>query len=351
MPCPGADPVEGNDSLYECIYCRTRGDRDGFNREHVLSDAFGAFKHALVLRQYVCRGCNKYYGDNIERELTRDAFEAILRYQKGIKKPGDGTIKLSYVEFTVPDDGSAWSGVRLQLAGNAGNVVFRPSAQVGAFHDISARWTQLTTAEVDSGVLEQYPHFKKKGVKLRIFAASPEEHNLVIAKLAEHGINYKQSSGLQAPDDMLGSGGSEVEVAFTLNMNIRRCIAKYALNYLACTCNSGFTLAPEFDAVREFARYGKMPDYQMVRAHFNPILADDAQTRRQTDGHLIVLSWDDMHQLLTCRVSIFNHITYDVVLCRKLKSALWRPIRSGHHYDLFDMTVRPLRGLPRNLAR
>ncbi len=165
---------------------------------------------------------------------------------------------------------------------------------------------------------------------------------MVVAKLAEHGINYTQAGSLPHADEVLGSGGSEVEVSFTLNTNIRRCIAKYALNYPACVCNSRFTLAREFDAVREFARNGRLPDYQLVRSHFNPILADDEQTSRQTDGHLIVLSWDDTLQVLTCQVSIFNYITYDVVLCRQLTTALWRPIRSGHHYDLLDMTVRSL---------
>ena len=52
-------------------------------------------------------------------------------------------------------------------------------------------------------------------------------------------------------------------------MNIRRCIAKYALNYLylACVCNSGFALTPEFDAVRDFARYAAVPEYPIVRSH------------------------------------------------------------------------------------
>jgi hypothetical protein len=348
MPCPAAEPVAGNDSLYECIYCRDRSDRDAFNREHVLSDAFGAFKDALVLHQYVCKGCNQFFADGIERELTRDAFEAILRYQKGMKKPREGAIRISYAEFTVPD-GNIWAGIHLQLAGNEGNVVFRPSPQVGAADD-GDKWKYLTLPEIESGLLEQHAYFKKKGVALRIFAADRTDHDLIVQKLADHGINYEQDGELQTPHDMLGDSGSEVEVVFTLNKNLRRCIAKYALNYLACVCNSKFTLAPEFDCVREFARYGKTPDYAMVRSHFTPILADDEPTRRQTDGHIIVMSWGNSLQVLTCQVSIFNYITYDVVLCRELKSALWRPVRSGHHYDIADMTVRPLVGISKNLG-
>ena len=93
-----------------------------------------------------------------------------------------------------------------------------------------------------------------------------------------------------------------------------------------------------------------MPDYGMVKSHFNPILADDEPAKRQTEGHLIAMSWDNALQVLTCQLSIFNYITYDVVLCRDLKSALWRPIRSGHHYDLIDRIVRPLMGVPMGLT-
>ena len=151
MPCPGADPVEGRDSVYECIYCRTQAGLEAFNREHVLSDALGTFKDALVLHRYVCKKCKiQFFANGIERELTRDAFEAILRYQKGIKKPGQGSIRLSYVEFNVPP-GTAWSGVHLQLAGNAGSVLFRPTTQVGALDEATDRWIYLTTTEIDSG--------------------------------------------------------------------------------------------------------------------------------------------------------------------------------------------------------
>ena len=348
MPCPSAQTVEGHDSLYECIYCRRRADASAFNREHVLSEAFGKFKNALVLHEFVCRDCNRFYGDGIERELTRDAFEAMLRYQKHVKRPDDGPIRMQHVEVTVPEGGAS-AGVRLQLTGVAGDVSFRPAPQVGALDD-DGKWVYLTAWEIDSGLLEQHPHFRRKGVQLRIFAANPGEHSLLVDKLASHGVNYSQSGSLTTADQLLGTCGSEVEVAFTLNQNVRRCIAKYALNYLACTCNSRFTLAPEFDAVREFARYGKLPGYPMVRAHFGPILALDQPTLRQTDGHLIVVSWDNSLNSLTCQVSAFNYVTYDVVLCRELKSAVWRPIRSGHHYDIFDMTVRPITGISKSIA-
>ena len=63
------------------------------------------------------------------------------------------------------------SGVRLHLPGNAGNVLFRPSAQAGALDEATGRWTYLSSTEIDSGLLDENPHFREKGAELRIFAA------------------------------------------------------------------------------------------------------------------------------------------------------------------------------------
>src|SRR5437773_10923451 len=41
--------------IHQCIYCLCHVPVGEFNREHVLSKAFGAFKHAPVLHRCVCR--------------------------------------------------------------------------------------------------------------------------------------------------------------------------------------------------------------------------------------------------------------------------------------------------------
>src|SRR5947209_6909412 len=72
----------------------------------------------------------------------------------------------------------------------------------------------------------------------------------------------------------------------------------------------------------------------MVKSHFNPILADDEPAKRQTDGHLTAMSWENTIQVLTCQVSTFNYSTYDVVLWRELDAAsAARMIQSGLKFD------------------
>jgi hypothetical protein len=347
MPCEDAHPIDGSRSAYQCIYCPHQSGKDGFTREHVLSEAFGKFKQTLVLHRYVCAGCNEFFANGSELLLTRNAFEGFVRYQTGIKKAQPGAVRLSQVEFEMPPTG-AWAGVRLRLVGRDGGVVFCPDAQLGYFSDSRQRWIYVTEPEIDGGTLAEHPEAKKKGVLFRLFASTADAHDALISKLTSWGINYTQNGQLGTVYDMLGESEDLVAVTFTLNKSIWRCIAKYALNYLACGRGNRFACLPDFDAVRKYARYGTEPGYSLIGSGFTPILQDDEADMRQTKGHLITLSWDGSGQNLFCDVSIFNQITYRVLLCRGF-TGLWRPIRNGHHYDLRDMSVKPLLGISKSL--
>ena len=102
--------------------------------------------------------------------------------------------------------------------------------------------------------------------------------------------------------------------------------------------------------MRQFVRFGTVPSYPLVDVSLTPILQDDQQALRQTDGHLLTLSWDKSFLDLIGQVSLFNQLTYRVSLCRQFGHALWRPIRSGHHYDLATKKIKPLFGFSRELA-
>jgi hypothetical protein len=60
----------------KCIYCLHDVPPEGFNTEHVILEAFGKFKSNLTLNKVVCRACNQFFGDHIDRILARDSFEA-----------------------------------------------------------------------------------------------------------------------------------------------------------------------------------------------------------------------------------------------------------------------------------
>ena len=338
----------GKRPQYDCIYCLRRLDGKDFNREHVLSDAFGAFRKALVLHYCVCRECNQFFADQLEVQFARGAFEGMLRYRTGLKTPPEGALHLRCVELAIPEGNEEWSGVRLKLMNEGGGLRVSLIAQAAFFDQRQERWVHVTEDEIDGGFLTRRPELKKG--EIRIFARSAEEDRSVISRLREHGVNFQNERRLEPPKGLLEAAEMEVEVTLRVNQGIRRCVAKYAFNYLASVCGREFVLGADFDVVRQFIRYGNVPPYPLVVAGSEPILFDDRPTIRQTNGHLLTLGWGKSLGDLVGEVSIFNSVTYRVSLCRDFSGNVWIPIRSGVHYDIGRKIVMPLIGFPKDLV-
>ena len=334
-------------ATHRCIYCLRRLGAHKFNREHVISEAFGAFSRAPVLHHCVCQECNQFFGDQLEVRFARGAFEGLLRYQNGVRTPPAGALKLRYVELAVPPGRGDWSGVRLKLLNEDDGLRVSLIPQAAFFDQDQKRWVHVTVDEIDSGLLTKRLDLKKS--QIRIYARSSDEHSAIVSKLSEHGVNFQRAGDLQPPEGLLETPEMEVEVTITVNRGIRRCIAKYAFNYLALVRGNEFVMARDFDAVRRFVRYGGVPPYPLVVPSSRPILHNDRPSARQTYGHLLTLSWTGSLSDLLGQVSLFNSITYRVSLCRQF-SGLWVPIRSGLHYDLERKIVEPLMGFSKELV-
>jgi len=329
-------------ATHVCVYCLRRLTDADFNREHVLSEAFGTFNNAQVLHHSVCRECNQFFGDELEVRFARGAFEGMLRYQNGVKTPEIGAVHLPYVAFTVPD-GNDWSGVRLSLMNDESGLRVQLIPQVAFFDSSQGRWVHVTGVEIDAGWLSNRADLKKS--QMRIYAGSPEDLEIMALKLSENGVNFRKAGDLLPPQGLLKDSQIWVEITFTINQGIRRCVAKYAFNHLVLACGAEFVLGPDFDMIRRFIRHGGPTPYPTVVETFRPILHDDLPSARQTNGHLLTLSWAPSGFDLVGQVSLFNYITYEVSLCRHYSGALWRPIRSGLYYDVERKIVRPLRGV------
>ncbi len=59
-------------------------------------------------------------------------------------------------------------------------------------------------------------------------------------------------------------------------------------------------------------------------------------------GHLLTVNWAASGVDLVGQVSLFNSVTYAVSLASGYKGAVWRPVRSGLHFNLQTRTVEPL---------
>jgi hypothetical protein len=263
----------------------------------------------------------------------------MLRYQSGAKTPDREMLRLRYVEFTLPE-GSAWSGVRLNLAWRDGRLVVDLINQAALFDRAMSRWVHYSDTELEAGPPSRMAALDTKNA--RIYGRSAEDRDRLLALLAKHGITFGKLEDMSPPAGLFDGGDIEVEVTFTINKGIRRCMAKYAFNFLASVVGPAFVLESDFDVIRRFIRYGDTPGYDLVRERFGPILRADSPTRRQTSGHLLTVSWGASAVDLVGQVSLFNSVKYSVSLARNYSGALWRPVRSGLHFNPRDRTIQPL---------
>src|ERR1041385_562230 len=322
-----------------CIYCRHKLPKTAFTREHVLSEAFGKFKQTPVLHHSVCAECNQYFGNALEVRFARGAFEGMLRYKRGIMKPKRENVVMRYVELTVPE-GAEWGGVRLDLAWRSGRLVVDLHSQVACREKGSERWVHITSDELTDEIRRRKPELDTSTA--RFYARSAKDREGLLAKLAAIGITFSKLDDMVPPKNLFDGSDVTVEITFTVNKGIRRCIAKYAFNHLALVTGKAFVLEADFDPIRRFIRYGEEAPYDLVVERYGPILPDDSRSRRQTGGHLMTLNWGATGLDLVGQVSLFNSITYNVSLARHYCGPLWRPIRNGLHFNIRKMCVEPM---------
>jgi hypothetical protein len=322
----------------KCIYCLQDVAPEGFNTEHVISRAFGTFENNLTLTDMVCCTCNQFFGDNLERAFARDSFEAYDRIHRGVIPPSAIEVwPQDRLTFTAALTGE-WSGLRLRLVASGDGLTVEPLPQVGLPRRDNAGWVYLTEPELADSDRELPREYDRHG-QIRIIAPSAKVQDRLIDLLAQRGIQFRAEGEFAPPN--AETGEIEVYVNTRIDPIIKRCIAKMVFNYLARVTDREFVLLPAFDSVRAYIRHGASPGYLLVDADDTPILADDRRTLRQTDGHLVTVNWTPDNRHVVGQLSLFNRARYRVNLARGF-SGLWRPIRSGHHFDIDTRRISPL---------
>ena len=310
--------------LHECIYCRRRLPSDEFNREHVLSQAFGHFKDTLVLHDTVCWDCNSYFDKQLEVRFTRGAVETLLRIDTGLKEVPKDPIKLRFVEVTFPP-GHDWHGVRLgvRMEDKLRIHLFR---QAAFLEKATSRWVYLTSYELEHGALADQSRFDLANT--RIFGSSESERAAMLSQLADLGITFNNTKDIETTSGPFDGRDLEVEITFTVNKGIRRCVAKYVFNYLAHECGRRFVLGTDFDGIRRFIRYGEVTGTDLVLENKN------LNTREWFNGdadepktHALSVCWGQNDSVIGW-VSLFGCMSYTILLAQRYRS-LWMRYRAA----------------------
>lgn len=71
-----------------------------FNKEHAIPKSFGTFGTQSPTLQIVCENCNQYFGNTIDRELTRSGLN-VHKFLSGNKKTlkAQKILKISHSRF------------------------------------------------------------------------------------------------------------------------------------------------------------------------------------------------------------------------------------------------------------
>jgi hypothetical protein len=161
----------------------------------------------------------------------------------------------------------------------------------------------------------------------------------------DRGISLGQRESLLPPDAIL-QPNIRVVIEGQIDAKTWRAIAKIAFNYLTFHEGAQYVLADRFDPIRDFIT-GIRTDRAMVRLLNAPILAQETNHWRAFEGHLVAYQTEG--KSLRGKVSLYNSITYDVMLCADL--GLYYRLNNGHAFDPIDHQVTQLRNLPFQVLR
>lgn len=323
--------------MIPCLYCGEKKPKDGFNREHVIPQAFGLFRQNFVLK-IVCRDCNSYFGNNLDNVLSRDSMEGVQRFESGLQTPtpkhrlGRGkrvkpTLRGQYegalLEWVQPQDGSP-------------GLVIQPLPQIGVAKDKAGPFTWYTLHEMPT-LAELRESGIGKEFWLRPWNCTEEEARQV---LREKG--FSDEIAFEPPEEGVvfePYSAAEISVSGVIDDITARAIAKIAFNYLAFHF-PGVARSAACESIRRFIRYGGDNWRKHVRVT-NERMVKNVPENVQLYVHLVAATWERNPGRLIGQVSLFNWVHYKVLLGTTF---LVQPefVRMGHSFDPANNVIMPL---------
>jgi hypothetical protein len=240
--------------LRQCVYCLRLLPLSAFSGvDHVIPRTLGTFENNFTL-DCVCAECNHGLGSGVEWILAQGSLEAVLAIQYGIRPAAEAARLLrDRVSLEYPE--GEYSGLQLGFIDRDGELVIGPVAQVGLARRTGCGFRFFTERELAR--LRAIPGDVDPNGEKRIIAMSERDAQRLIALLGHRGISYRHIGSLSAPP---GWGQVQASLDFTVDVMVRRCVAKIAFNYLAYVMahatappDPEFVYRRDFDTIRFLA--------------------------------------------------------------------------------------------------
>lgn len=240
-----------------------------------------------------------------------------------------------------------------KYSGVPGETDLEPALQVGFYHTERQLPDYFEPQNIPTAKeLKALGYDISRERTIILMARTEQEMALLLKALKDKGMNVQPTKEMDWPKSVETKNQTWTRGIITVDQIIQRGFCKIAFNYLAYTQGREFALHENFNAVREFIRYGCGDSKEYFFANQPPILHNDKLFRkrgidaRETEGHLLVLEWRGSD--LVALVSFFNHTTYLIRLVKHF-SGIWRPISVGHHFDVEPREVNEMVSVNRRL--
>ena len=331
----------------KCIYCLEDKPSNCFNKtEHVLSQSFGKFKNNLTLnikndpklKEVICDECNDFFGKNIEISLGRDTFEGMARFDHEVKKPHEfkSLGRKSRLKIKVEEGPFRGAFAYREYSEKDSGIIIKPVPQVG--FKKRADGTSYEYFPLDEIPDKEYleKNFDLKAVKSIVVLGADTE--VVQKHLTEKSISFKPEGEFCPSEDNHDLG---CEVTFQIDQIIFRALAKIAFNYLTYWAGPEFVIRQPFNPIRRYIRFGEKESYPFVIIIEKAILGDEPVVGKRRVGHLITLDLSRNKQSIVSQVSLFNLMTYSVLLARDYNGDDFL-YRKGSFFNLGDNEIYEL---------
>lgn len=296
----------------QCIYCLKSGGDELFTREHVLPEAFGSFSNHPVLHGVVCGECNQFFGESIDRVLSRESIEGLERYRWGVKSPEEvERFKYSNVNLNAEATGD-FDGVPLVVrpGPGEGGLVVVPRAAGGMARADGSGFKWFTPAEIEQGDWKSAPVDWRKGLKL---IGDDEVVAKMKAALAAQGVVFENWRPLLPPKL---EGQLTVRQEWDVSDEISRALAKISFNFAAFKFGPELVLGPSFDIARRFIRFGDGTRGDLMVAEREMPFGSSLDQGQVPVIHFLDIGGHATHRNVIGRVVLFGLMTHTVILAK-----------------------------------
>ncbi len=306
-----------------CLYCKNDDPGKFRGVEHVIPQAFGTYGAQTPVLKFVCDDCNGYFGTHLDTYLARETIEGITRYKKGIYS--EESRPQRYLQITLEDrPENGWlAGMKVKIDGTTGDLM-GPVPQFIIRNKVTGKLEAFLASELNDLKVPEDIYGKPgngsttKGTwDCKVIAPTKPEYDEIVGILNSNGIAYVPGQPFAAPESMTSDQDGQfmlsVLIEGEINERHRQAHAKIFMNILASRLGYNEAIAPHWDFLRRYARYGE--GSIKYRVAEEQVLPDEQEGKlKELIGDSIIVQVHNSKNDTVGTIRFYGNQTYQYIL-------------------------------------